>query len=129
MIISRNIDDSKWEIEYFSDYKHRSKPVECLCFSWPLIKWTDSPELDECLEIAKGLPAGMSVTINKDIPTVYEPTPVLSNAVIIALTQVFANDPRFPVDIKMKHGEDKYRIHFSKDGSCKMSHTYKQEEK
>lgn len=127
MKIQKNINGSKWEIEFFMDYKHKSKPVDWSNFTTPLRQCVDYPGLIAYLEKAKNLPEGMVVT-TKDINIAEAdlmPEPMLPMEVIIELAKMFSIDPRFPVDIKMKHGNETYKIHFKKDGSMKLRHRYR----
>lgn len=126
MIIQKNINGSKWEIEFFTDYKHKSKPVDWSNFTTPLRQCVDYPGLMAYLEKAKNLPEGMVVT-TKDINIAEAdlmPEPMLPMEVIIELAKMFSVDPRFPVDIKMKHNGERFRIHFKKDGSMTLRHRF-----
>ena len=78
----------------------------------------------ECLEQTKNAPKGMEITQKVNLSKLL-PKQMLPGDVVIKLTSMFGMDPRFPVDIKMKHGKDTYKIHFKKDGSMKLQHKYR----
>ena len=77
-----------------------------------------------CLEQTKNAPEGMEITQRVNLRDL-EPKQMLPGDVIVKLTSMFGMDPRFPVDIKMKHGNETYKIHFKKDGSMKLRHRYR----
>lgn len=91
-----------------------------------LLQCYEFPTTEQCLEYleqTKNAPKGMEITQRVNLIDL-EPKQMLPGDVVIKLTSMFEMDPRFPVDIKMKHGKDTYKIHFKKDGSMKLRHRY-----
>ena len=124
MNITTTINGSKWEIEFFTDYKHKSDTVELTQFMNVLLQCYELPGLGHYLEEAENVPAGIEITQKVNLRDL-APKQMLPGDVVIKLTSLFGMDPRFPVDIKMKHGKDTYKIHFKKDGSMKLHHRYR----
>ena len=127
MNITTTINGSKWEIEFFTDYKHKSRIIHQDYFMNILLQCYEIPTMEqclECLEQTKNAPKGMEITQKVNLSELL-PKQMLPGDVVIKLTSMFGMDPRFPVDIKMKHGKDTYKIHFKKDGSMKLQHKYR----
>lgn len=116
MNITTTINGSKWEIEFFTDYKHKSKIVHQDYFMNILLQCYEFPTTEqclECLEQTKNAPEGMEITQKVNLIDL-EPKQMLPGDVVIKLTSMFGMDPRFPVDIKMKHGKDTFIKYISK---------------
>lgn len=127
MNITTTINGSKWEIEFFTDYKHKSRIIHQDYFMNILLQCYEFPTMEQCLgclEQTKNAPEGMEITQRVNLRDL-EPKQMLPGDVIVKLTSMFGMDPRFPVDIKMKHDNETYKIHFKKDGSMKLRHRYR----
>ena len=127
MRITTTINGSKWEIEFFTDYKHKSRIVHPDYFMNILLQCYEFPTTEQCLEYleqTKNAPKGLEITQKVNLSELF-PKQMLPGDVIVKLTSLFSMDPRFPVDIKMKHDNDTYKIHFKKDSSMKLQHRYR----
>ena len=124
MRITTTINGSKWEIEFFTDYKHKSRIVHPDYFMNILLQCYEFPTMEQCLEQTKNAPKGLEITQKVKLSELF-PKQMLPGDVIVKLTSLFSMDPRFPVDIKMKHDNDTYKIHFKKDSSMKLQHRYR----
>ena len=124
MNITTTINGSKWEIEFFTNYKHKSDTVELTQFMNVLLQCYEFPGIDHYLEKVENVPAGIEINQNVNLIDL-APKQMLPSDVIVKLTSMFGMDPRYPVDIKMKHDNETYKIHFKKDGSMKLQHRYR----